>query len=284
MSLFSQIKNKYERIEVYNLAAQSHVHTSFIQPEYTSDVNGLGPLRILEAIRSLGIEKISRVYQASTSEMYGKVQEVPQSETTQFYPRSPYGVSKMYAFWIVRNYRESYDMFACNGILFNHESERRGLNSVTRKITSTIPKIYGEKGTILRLGNLDSKRDWGHAEDYVRAMWMMLQTDTPQDYVIATGETRTVRDFVEAAFKVAGHTINWYGEGVNEIGRDETGRTVVSVDSIFYRPAEVDFLLGNSRKAETELGWERNVSFQDLVSRMVKNDISIYSNNMLSHK
>jgi len=283
LSLFGQLTDgKYDRIEIYNLAAQSHVHTSFDQPEYTANVNGLGPLRILEAIRSLGLHKITRMYQASTSEMYGKVQEVPQSETTQFYPRSPYGVSKLYGFWIVKNYRESYGMFACNGILFNHESERRGLDFVTRKITSGIPKVYGKEKNIIRLGNLDSKRDWGHAEDYVRAMWLMLQADNPEDYVIATGEMRTVRDFVETAFKVVGHTITWSGEGVNEIGTDETGETVVSVDPAYYRPCEVDVLLGNPTKAETCLGWKRIVSFKNLVSRMVQNDMAIYTKNTLS--
>jgi GDPmannose 4,6-dehydratase len=261
------------RIEVYNLAAQSHVHTSFGQPEYTADVDGLGPLRILECIRFLGLGDKVRLYQASTSELYGKVVESPQTETTPFYPRSPYGVAKLYAFWIVKNYRESYGMYACNGILFNHESERRGADFLTRKVTLGIGKVYADPTFTLELGNLDAKRDWGHAEDYVRAMWLMLQQDTADDYVIASGETHSVREFVELAFRAANHTLHWEGEGVEEVGTDETGRIVVRVNPAFYRPAEVDLLIGDASRAERLLGWKRTISFEALVERMVKNDV-----------
>jgi GDPmannose 4,6-dehydratase len=235
-------------------------------------VNGLGPLRILESIRRLGLAEKTRFYQASTSELYGKVVEVPQSETTPFYPRSPYGVAKLYAFWIVKNYRESYGMFACNGILFNHESERRGEDFITRKVTISIAKIYSDPNFTLEIGNMDAKRDWGHAQDYVYGMWLMLQQDKPDDYVLATGVTHTVREFVELAFEAAGHSITWSGSGVDEIGTDETGRVVLRVNPKFYRPAEVDLLVGNPTKARTVLGWIPRVSFPNLVSRMVKSD------------
>jgi GDPmannose 4,6-dehydratase len=262
-----------ERIEVYNLAAQSHVGTSFSQPEYTANVDALGPLRILEIIMQQNLVEKTRFYQASTSELFGKVMEIPQTETTPFYPRSPYGVAKLYAHWIVKNYRESYDMFACSGILFNHESERRGEDFITRKITTSIAKIYKSAFT-LELGNLDAKRDWGHARDYVEGMWRMLQQDTPEDFVLATGETHSVREFVELAFEVAGHKITWQGSGVNEVGVDETGRTVVEVNPKFYRPSEVDMLVGNPTRAHTKLGWRPTITFKDLVSRMVLHDIA----------
>jgi GDPmannose 4,6-dehydratase len=271
MNVFIPLRDA-ERIEVYNLAAQSQVHTSFTQPEYTAEVNGLGPLRILESIRRLGLAEKTRFYQASTSELYGKVVEVPQSETTPFYPRSPYGVAKLYAFWIVKNYRESYGMFACNGILFNHESERRGEDFITRKVTTSIAKIYSDPEFSLEIGNMDAKRDWGHAQDYVYGMWLMLQQNRPDDYVLATGETHTVREFVELAFKASGHRISWEGNGVDEIGKDETGRVVLRVNPKFYRPAEVDLLVGDPTKANTVLGWVPQISFQQLVSRMTAAD------------
>lgn len=261
-----------ERIEVYNLAAQSHVGTSFLQPEYTANVDGLGPLRILEVIRQQCLTEKTRFYQASTSELFGKVQETPQSETTPFYPRSPYGAAKMYAHWIVKNYRESYNMFACSGILFNHESERRGEDFITRKITKAIPRIY-KTATTLELGNLDAKRDWGHARDYVYGMWLMLQQDVPDDFVLATGETHSVREFVELAFSVDGHTITWQGSGVDEVGVDESGRVVVTINPKFYRPSEVDLLIGDPTKARTKLGWTTTIAFPELVSRMVLHDI-----------
>ena len=263
----------YPSIEVYNLAAQSQVHTSFTQPEYTAEVDALGPLRILECVRFLALGKKTRIYQASTSELYGKVVEIPQKETTPFYPRSPYGVAKQYAFWIVKNYRESYGIYACNGILFNHESERRGADFITRKVTLGIHKLYTDPTFTLELGNLDAKRDWGHAEDYVYAMWLMLQQERADDYVIASGETHSVREFVEIAFRAAGHTIQWEGHGTDEIGRDETGRIVLRINPMFYRPAEVDLLIGDASRAETLLGWKRQISFETLVQRMVNHDV-----------
>lgn len=271
-NVFSKLHSA-ERIEVYNLAAQSHVGTSFSQPEYTANVDALGPLRILEIIMQQNLVEKTRFYQASTSELFGKVTEIPQTETTPFYPRSPYGVAKLYAHWIVKNYRESYDMFACSGILFNHESERRGEDFITRKITTSIPKIYKSAFT-LELGNLDAKRDWGHAQDYVEGMWRMLQQDKPEDFVLATGETHSVREFVELAFKESGHTITWQGTGVDEVGVDETGRTVVEINPKFYRPAEVDLLLGDPSKARTKLGWIPTTTFPTLVARMVQSDRS----------
>ena len=258
--------------EVYNLAAQSHVGISFDQPEYTTDVAGTGVLRLLEAIRIAKLE--SRFYQASTSELYGKVQETPQSETTPFYPRSPYAVAKLYGFNIVRNYRESYGMHASNGILFNHESPRRGENFVTRKITLSLARVKAGLQPALSLGNMDSKRDWGYARDYVEMMWMMLQQPEPDDYVAATGETHTVREFVERASKVAGFDIAWEGEGPKEVGRDKkSGKVVVRVDPKFYRPAEVDLLLGDATKARTKLKWEPKVKFAELVELMMRADL-----------
>lgn len=266
---------EYEVLEVYNLAAQSHVLTSFSQPETTVNVDGIGALHVLEAIRSAKLKNV-KFYQASTSELYGKVQEIPQKETTPFYPRSPYGVAKLYAFWIVKNYRESYNMFACNGILFNHESERRGPEFVTRKISIGIAKTLANPNHVIRLGNIDSKRDWGHAKDYVHGMWLMLQRDTPEDYVLATGNTYTVRKFIEIGFNVVGVTIRWEGEGVEEKGYDsKSNRLLIEFDPMYYRPAEVDVLVGDPTKAFTELGWKHTVSFEKLVEGMVLSDCKL---------
>lgn len=260
--------------EVYNLAAQSFVATSWEQPLATADIDAVGVTNMLEAIRIVKPE--ARFYQASTSEMFGLVQELPQKETTPFYPRSPYGVAKLYGHWITKNYRESYDMYACSGILFNHESERRGKEFVTRKITDAVARIKLGVQECLELGNMDSKRDWGHSKDYVKAMWLMLQQDTPDDYVIATNETRTVREFVETAFAHVGINIEWQGTDVNEVGIDkDTKKTVVKINPKFFRPAEVDILLGDPAKAEKNLKWEREISFADLVTRMVDNDMSL---------
>ncbi|MBO4704754.1 MAG: GDP-mannose 4,6-dehydratase [Spirochaetaceae bacterium] len=261
--------------EIYNLAAQSHVQVSFEVPEYTADADATGVLRILEAVRFLGLEKTCKIYQASTSELFGKVQEIPQKETTPFYPRSPYAVAKQYGFWIVKNYRESYGMFAANGILFNHESERRGETFVTRKITlaaSRIAKGYQKK---LYLGNLNSLRDWGYAKDYVECMWLILQQDQPEDFVIATGEQYSVRQFCELAFKEAGIDIEFKGEGVDEKGYDKaTGKVLIEVDPKYFRPCEVDTLLGDPTKAKTKLGWNpRKTSFEQLVKIMMKHDL-----------
>jgi GDPmannose 4,6-dehydratase len=277
LAIFHEIKNKYpnlERLEVYNLAAMSHVKVSFEMPLYTGDADGLGVLRILEALRICGIpnEKI-RFYQASTSEMFGKVVEVPQSEKTPFYPRSPYGVAKLYGHWITTNYRESYGMHACAGILFNHESPRRGHNFVTRKITIALSNIARGKQTSLVLGNLNSLRDWGHAKDYVEGMWLMLQQDEPDDYVLSTNEYHSVKEFVEKSFFLKGFHIRWRGEGLQEVGYDEvTGRELIFVSSRYFRPAEVDELLGDSTKARTKLGWRPKCSFDDLVKEMVESD------------
>ncbi|KYD32431.1 GDP-mannose 4,6 dehydratase [Geobacillus stearothermophilus] len=261
--------------EIYNLAAQSHVRVSFDMPEYTADVDALGTLRILEAVRILGLTEKTRIYQASTSELYGKVQEVPQKETTPFYPRSPYGVAKLYAYWITKNYRESYGMFAVNGILFNHESERRGETFVTRKITLAAARIAQGKQDKLYLGNLDALRDWGYAKDYVECMWLMLQHDTPEDFVIATGEMHSVREFATLAFKYAGIEIEWQGEGINEKGIDKaTGRVLIEVDPKYFRPAEVDQLLGDPTKAKELLGWNpTKTPFEELVRIMVEADM-----------
>ena len=260
--------------EVYNLAAQSFVGTSWEQPVATADIDAIGVTNMLEAIRTVKPE--AHFYQASTSEMFGKVQEMPQTEKTPFYPRSPYGVAKVYGHWITKNYRESYNMFACSGILFNHESERRGLEFVTRKITNAVARIKLGLQDHVELGSLDAKRDWGHSKDYVRAMWPMLQQEQPDDYVIATNETRTVREFVETAFHHVGIEVEWHGSGVDEIGIDKaTGKTVVSVNPKFFRPAEVEILLGNPAKAEAALGWEREISFAELVKRMVENDLKL---------
>ena len=262
--------------ELYNLGAQSHVKVSFDSPEYTADIDGLGTMRILEAIRLLGLEKKTKVYQASTSELYGKVQETPQTETTPFYPRSPYGVAKLYAYWITVNYRESYGIFACNGILFNHESPRRGETFVTRKITRAIARIKLGLQEKLFLGNLDSLRDWGHAKDYVKMMWLMLQQNEPEDYVIATGIQYSVRQFVEFAAKEVGITIRWEGEGVEEKGYDiETGKCLIEVDPEYFRPAEVETLLGSPEKAKKKLGWVPEISLEQLVSEMVVEDLKI---------
>jgi len=260
--------------EVYNLAAQSFVGTSWEQPVATADIDGIGALNMLEAIRTVKPE--ARFYQASTSEMFGLVQAIPQTEETPFYPRSPYGVAKLYGHWITKNYRESYDMYACSGILFNHESERRGKEFVTRKITDAVARIKLGVQDVLELGNLDAKRDWGHAKDYVRAMWLMLQQDKADDYVIATNETRTVREFVETAFKHVDIDIVWEGKDEKEIGKDsKTGNIVVRVNPKFYRPAEVDILIGKPTKAETKLGWKREIPFAKLVERMVENDLEL---------
>lgn len=261
--------------EIYNLAAQSHVKVSFDVPEYTAEADALGTLRMLEAVRILGLEKQTRIYQASTSELYGKVQEVPQSETTPFYPRSPYGVAKQYGFWITKNYRESYGMFAVNGILFNHESERRGETFVTRKITLAAARIAQGEQDKLYLGNLDAKRDWGYAKDYVECMWLILQHDVPEDFVIATGEMHTVREFCTLAFAEIGINLRWEGEGVNEKGIDTTtGKVLVEVDPKYFRPAEVEQLLGNPTKARTVLGWNPcKTPFPELVKIMVRHDM-----------
>ncbi|WGR97396.1 GDP-mannose 4,6-dehydratase [Bradyrhizobium sp. ISRA443] len=261
--------------EVYNLAAQSHVAVSFESPEYTANADAIGVLRLLEAIRILGMEKDTRFYQASTSELYGLVQEVPQKETTPFYPRSPYGVAKLYGYWITVNYREAYGMFASNGILFNHESPIRGETFVTRKITRGVARIEVGLENTIYLGNLEAKRDWGHARDYVEGMHMILQADNPGDFVLATGETRTVREFVELAFAEVGRAIEWRGKGVDEIGIDKTsGRTVVRVDPTYFRPTEVDLLIGDSSKARAKLGWKPKTSFAQLVKEMVAGDLA----------
>lgn len=263
----------YSRIEIYNLAAQSHVHTSFSQPEYTANTNALGPLRILDAVRALGLADVTRIYQASTSELYGKVMETPQTETTPFYPRSPYGVSKLYAYWIVKNYRESYGMFACNGILFNHESERRGEEFITRKIT----KAIGER-RLLEIGNLEAKRDWGYAPDFVEGMWRILQQDTAKDYVLATGELHSVREFIEEAYRVIGVDIRWEGTGIDEKGYNgQTGEVLVQINPKFYRPCEVELLVGDASLAKQDLGWTPIHTFKEIVRIMVNHDV-------LSHK
>ncbi len=260
--------------EIYNLAAQSHVQVSFETPEYTANSDAIGTLRLLEAIRILGIERHTRFYQASTSELYGKVQEIPQTEKTPFYPRSPYGVAKLYAYWITVNYREAYGIYACNGILFNHESPIRGETFVTRKITRAVARIKLGLQAELYPGNLDAKRDWGYAGDYVAAMWLMLQQDKPEDYVIATGETHSVREFVEKAFQEVGMDIVWEGSGAEETGKDkETGRTVVRVDPRYFRPTEVDMLLGDPSRARHNLGWEPKTPFSELVKIMVREDL-----------
>ncbi len=260
--------------EVYNLAAQSFVATSWEQPFATADIDAIGVMNMLEAVRL--VKPQARFYQAATSEMFGKVQEMPQTEKTPFYPRSPYGVAKLYGYWITKNYRESYGMFACSGILFNHESERRGKEFVTRKITDAVARIRQGVQEHLELGNLEARRDWGHARDYVRAMWMLLQNEEAKDYVIASNETRTVREFVETAFRAAGLEIAWEGSGAGEIGREKTsGKVLVKVNPDFFRPAEVEVLWGNPQKAEKELGWRREISFEDLVRRMVNHDMKL---------
>lgn len=277
LNVLTNIKNTYpdiERLEVYNLGAMSHVKISFEMPEYTCDVDAMGTVRLLEAIRTCGISlnKI-RFYQASTSEMFGKVQEIPQRETTPFYPRSPYGVAKLYSHWITKNYRESYGMYACSGILFNHESPRRGHNFVTRKITIALGNILKGKQERLVLGNIHSMRDWGHAKDYVNGMYLMLQQDKPDDYILSTNEYHSVKEFVEKSFKLGGFDIRWRGEGVDEVGYDvNTGRELVSISEKYFRPAEVEELLGDSTKARTELGWKPKYTFDELVREMVESD------------
>ena len=263
--------------EIYNLAAQSHVQVSFETPEYTANADALGTLRLLEAIRILGMEKKVRFYQASTSELYGMVQEVPQSETTPFYPRSPYGVAKLYAFWIVKNYRESYGMHASNGILFNHESPRRGETFVTRKITRAVARIKLGMQDCLYLGNLDAQRDWGHAKDYVEGMWRMLQQDAPDDYVLATGITTTIRDFATMAFREVDITVAWRGEGANEEGYcPDTGNILVKIDPRYFRPAEVDLLTGDPSKAQNVLGWKASTTLAEMCREMVQSDLALF--------
>lgn len=276
-----RIIQEVQPTEIYNLAAQSHVKVSFDVPEYTAETDATGTLRLLEAVRILGLEKQTRIYQASTSELFGKVQEVPQSETTPFYPRSPYAVAKLYGYWIIKNYRESYGMYAANGILFNHESERRGENFVTRKITLAAANISAGKQDKLYLGNLNARRDWGYAPDYVECMWLILQQPEPDDYVIATGEYHSVREFTTLAFKRAGIDLRWEGEGVDERGIDVTsGKVLVEVDPKFFRPAEVEQLLGNPAKAKEKLGWNpRKTSFEELVNIMVDHDIRLVNGN-----
>ena len=274
--ILNEINNLYpdmERLEVYNLAAQSHVKISFEMPEYTADSDAFGTLKLLEAVMNNNLKDKTRFYQASTSELYGLVQEVPQSETTPFYPRSPYGVAKLYAYWIVKNYRESYGMFACNGILFNHEGCRRGHNFVTRKITLGLSKILKGETDRLVMGNLDSLRDWGSAKDYVVGMWLMLQHDKADDFVLATGEMHSIKEFIEEAFILKGLEIKWKGEGVNEIGYDvKTGKELIFIDSKYFRPAEVEQLLGNPTKAKNILGWIPKTTFKELVREMVEHD------------
>jgi len=275
VGVFTKIKAaspEMTRLEIYNLGAQSHVKVSFEVPEYTAEVSGIGTLKLLEAIRTTGLADVTRFYQASTSEMFGLVQEIPQKETTRFYPRSPYGCAKLYAHWIVKNYRESYSMHASSGILFNHESPRRGEIFVTRKITRALGAIKRGEQKELVLGNLDAKRDWGHAKDFVRAMWLMLQQDTPDDYVISTGEQWSVREFVTRAAKWHGWNIQWEGEGVHEVGRLSDGRVLVRISERYFRPAEVETLLGDCTKARETLGWQQEVSFQELVEDMCKSD------------
>lgn len=268
--------------EIYNLAAQSHVQVSFEMPEYTANTDGLGTLRILEAIRILNLEKQTKFYQASTSELYGKVQEIPQKETTPFYPRSPYGVAKLYGFWIVKNYRESYDLFACNGILFNHESPLRGETFVTRKITRAAAKISLDLQDKLYLGNLDAQRDWGHAKDYVKGMWLMLQQEKPEDYVLATGKMYSVREFTKTAFAHVGIDLKFEGEGVNEKGIcTKTGKVLVEVDERYFRPAEVELLIGDPTKAKTQLGWKHEYDFEALVKEMVSADVKLFERDKL---
>ena len=269
----TRIIQKVQPDEIYNLAAQSHVAVSFEEPEYTANSDALGSLRVLEAIRILGLEKKTRFYQASTSELYGMVQETPQKETTPFYPRSPYGVAKLYSYWITVNYREAYGMYACNGILFNHESPVRGETFVTRKITRALARIKLGLQDCLYLGNLDAKRDWGHARDYVEMQWLMLQQDKPEDFVIATGKQYSVRDFVDAAALELEINISWKGEGIEEKGFDTDGKCIVSVDPRYFRPTEVESLLGDASKAREKLGWEPKTSFEELVTEMVREDL-----------
>jgi len=280
----SRIVQMTQPDEIYNLAAQSHVQVSFEQPEYTADTDALGTLRLLEAIRSAGLERQTRFYQASTSELYGLVQETPQKETTPFYPRSPYAVAKLYAYWITVNYREAYGLFACNGILFNHESPKRGETFVTRKITRALSRIKVGLQDTLYLGNLDAKRDWGHARDYVEMQWLMLQQKEPKDYVIATGEQHSVREFVQLAASFLDMSIRWEGEGAEERGLDSDGRVIAAIDPRYYRPTEVNSLLGDAGKAQRELGWKPRVSFRDLVKEMTEEDRSAAERDALARQ
>jgi len=274
-----RIVQEFQPDEIYNLAAQSHVQVSFETAEYTANSDALGTLRLLEAIRILELTKKTKFYQASTSEMYGKVAEIPQNENTPFYPRSPYAVAKLYAYWVAINYREAYGIYAANGILFNHESPVRGETFVTRKISRAVAAIHTGKEKTLYLGNLDAKRDWGHAKDFVKGMWLILQQDLPGDYVLATGENHSIREFVELAFKNVGRSIDWQGNGINEQGIDRaSSEVVVKIDSRYYRPTEVDTLLGDPSKAKKELDWECTISFEDLVSEMVQEDIKLSEN------
>ena len=274
-----RIVQEFQPDEIYNLAAQSHVQVSFETAEYTANSDALGTLRLLEAIRILELTKKTKFYQASTSEMYGKVAEIPQNENTPFYPRSPYAVAKLYAYWVAINYREAYGIYAANGILFNHESPVRGETFVTRKISRAVAAIHTGKEKTLYLGNLDAKRDWGHAKDFVKGMWLILQQDLPGDYVLATGENHSVREFVELAFKNVGRSIDWQGNGINEQGIDRaSSEVVVKIDPRYYRPTEVDTLLGDPSKAKKELDWECTISFEDLVSEMVQEDIKLSEN------
>jgi len=276
LHIMYEIKSTYsdiEQLEVYNLGAMSHVKVSFEMPEYSGNVDGLGVLRLLEAIRSSGMMDKCRFYQASTSELYGLVQEVPQTETTPFYPRSPYGVAKLYGYWITKNYRESYNIFACNGILFNHESPRRGPTFVTRKITRGLNMILKGERDKLVMGNIDAKRDWGHAKDYVEGMWRILQANKPDDFVLATNEYHSVREFIEMAFELKGFELRWKGKGIDEIGYDvKTGRELIFISERYFRPAEVEELLGDAKKAETILKWKPKYSFKELVEEMVRED------------
>lgn len=275
-SNLNRLLDKIEPDEIYNLAAQSHVKVSFEVPEYTAEVDGIGTLRLLDSIKERGLENKVRLYQASTSELFGKVQEIPQTEKTPFYPRSPYACAKLYAYWIIVNYREAYNLHTSNGILFNHESPRRGETFVTRKITMATVRIKKNVQDCLYLGNLDSKRDWGYAPEYVEAMWLILQQDKPDDYVIATGETHTVREFVEASFKVVDIDIEWKGEGINEVGYNkENGKAIIKIDTNYFRPTEVDILIGDPKKAREKLGWEPKVTFEKLIEIMVKSDMEM---------
>jgi len=275
ISLINIIK-KVKPDEIYNLAAQSHVRISFEIPEITAEIDALGNLRVLEIVKSLGLTESTKVYQASTSELFGKVEEVPQKETTPFHPRSPYGIAKMYAYWMTKNYREAYGLFACNGILFNHESERRGKNFVTRKITLGLSKIKLGLQDVLELGNLDAKRDWGYAKEYVESMWKMLQQKKPDDYVIATGETHSMKEFIELSCRELNIDLEWEGEGLEEKGIDKkTGKIIIRINPRYFRPAEVDLLLGDPTKAKEKLGWEAKIKFEELVKLMVKSDYEL---------